>query len=64
VQPLQGKERLNNEREVRTFLPHPTPHCLRKDASASVQLYLEVQLDLIRSGSVEGSSAKLSGLLR
>lgn len=59
VQPLQGKGYLDNEREMRIFLPHPALGRMQ----ASVQLYREVELDLVRPGSVEGTSAELSGLV-
>lgn len=38
VQLLQGKGYLDNDREMRIFLPHPAPHCLRKDASVCTAL--------------------------
>lgn len=33
VQPLRGKGYLDEEREMRIFLPHPVPRCFRKVAS-------------------------------
>lgn len=38
VQLLQGKGYLDNDKEMRIFLPHPAPHCLRKDASVCMAL--------------------------
>lgn len=61
VQPLQGKGYLDNEREMRIFLPRPALIALGR-MQMSVQLYLEVKQDLIRPRSAEGSSAKLPGL--
>lgn len=61
VQPLQGKGYLDNEREMRIFLPHPALIALGR-MQMSVQLYLEVKQDQIRPGSAEGSSAKWSSL--
>lgn len=58
VQPLQGKGYLDNEREMRIFLPRPALIALGR-MQMSVQLYLEVKQDLIRPRSAEGSSAKL-----
>lgn len=42
VQPLQGKGYLDNEREMRIFLPHPALIALGR-MQMSVQLYLEVK---------------------
>lgn len=64
VQPLRGKGCSDNEREMRIFLPHPALPCLRKDAGVCIQLYLKVELDPVRSGAAEGTSAELSGLVR
>lgn len=61
VQLLQGKGYLDNEREMGTFLLHPALIALG-GMQMSLQLYLEVKQDLIRPGSVKGSSAKLSCL--
>lgn len=60
MQPIQAKGYLDNEREMRIFLPRPALIALGR-MQMSVQLYLEVKQDLIRPGSVEGSSAKWSG---
>lgn len=57
MQPIQAKGYLDNEREMRIFLPRPALIALGR-MQMSVQLYLEVKQDLIRPGSVEGSSAK------
>lgn len=42
VQPLQGKGYLDNEREMRIFLPRPALIALGR-MQMSVQLYLEVK---------------------
>lgn len=57
MQPIQAKGYLDNEREMRIFLPRPALIALGR-MQMPVQLYLEVKQDLIRPGSVEGSSAK------